>query len=81
MNLRDFIGQHPNAAFNMMTPVGYVYLTAENAKALLEGVGTTGHPGDPEMAVRIDAEEILTQTIISSNLNEGVWHLFTGSEE
>ena len=63
MTVKDFILQHPGSVLNMMTPGGYVYLTPENAQALLNGQSTKGHPGDPEMAMEIGAEELLSQVV------------------
>ena len=37
MNVRDFIRKYPDCSFDMMTPGGFVYLTAEQAKELLAG--------------------------------------------
>lgn len=77
MIVREFLTQHPDVITYMMTPGGYVYLTPESAQALLEGKSTAGHPGDPEMAVEIGAEELLPQTIHSAIYSAGSWHLLT----
>ena len=37
MNVREFIKKYPENDFDMMTPGGFVYLTAEQAKELLAG--------------------------------------------
>ena len=80
MTVKDFIIKHPNASFDMMTPGGYVYLTPEKAKDLLAGVSTKGHPGDPEYAMTVTAEELLPQRIDSRGYKNGVWSLFTVDE-
>ena len=81
MNVKDFITQHPGAALDMMTPGGYVYLTPEKAQALLGGESTTGHPGSPEYAMEIPAEELLSQHIHSANYSKGVWHMLTSYDQ
>jgi len=78
MDVKDFITQHPGATLEMMTPGGYVNLTPEKAQALLGGESTTGHPGSPAHAMKIEAEELLAQQVHSANLHEGVWCLLTG---
>ena len=77
VTVKEFITQHPNADLYMMTPGGYVHLTPESSQALLEGKSTSGHPGYPEMAVEIDAEELLPQTVHSINFSDESWHLLT----
>jgi len=83
MTVKDFITKHPGATFDMMTPCGYVYLTPEKATALLEGQSTKGHPGDPEYAMTVTADELLPQRVDSCGFKNGVWSLFTvdGPEE
>lgn len=81
MIVRDFIIQNPGADFDMMTPGGFVYLKPEQSKALLDGKPTEGHPGDPEMAVSIEAEELLKQNVLSSQYSKGAWRLLTGYPE
>jgi len=81
MNVKDFITQHPGATLDMMTPGGYVYLTPEKAQALLEGESTTGHPGSPEYAMEISAEELLSQHIHSANYSKGAWHMLTNYDQ
>jgi hypothetical protein len=77
VNVKDFLTKHPGAGFNMMTPGGFVRLSPEEAKDLLEGQSTKGHPGDPAMAMEISAEELLTQAVNSSNFKDGAWHILT----
>lgn len=61
----------------MMTPGGYVSLTPEKARTLLQGESAEGHPGDPEHAMKIDAEALLAQTVHSANFHAGAWRLLT----
>jgi hypothetical protein len=77
MTVKDLITQNPDASFDMMTPGGFVYLTPETAQALLNGESTLGHPGDPEMAMEVSAEELLPQIVDNANFSNGVWRLLT----
>jgi len=76
--VREFIERHPNAAFDMMTPYGFVYLTPEKAKLLLSGQNVKGHPGDIEYAMEITSEELLNQEVIRANFSGDVWHMLSG---
>jgi hypothetical protein len=75
--VREFITEHPGAAIDMMTPGGYVSLTPEKARALLQGESAEGHPGDPEYAMEIDAEDLPAQTVHSANFYDGAWRILT----
>lgn len=77
MIVRDFITQHPGATFDMMTPGGFVYLTPQKTKDLLDGNSVKGHPGCPEYAIEIDAEDLLMQTVITANYKNGAWNILT----
>lgn len=77
MTVRDFIIRHPDATLDLMTPGGYVYLTPEQTESLLAGGNTSGHPGDRALGMEITAEELLPQTICSTNYSKGVWHMLT----
>ena len=47
-------------AFHFMTPAGYVDLTARDAEKILAGeMKPKGHPGDPEYAMEMEAQELL----------------------
>ena len=46
--------------FHFMTPAGYVDLTAQDAEKILAGeMKPKGHPGDPEYAMEMEAQELL----------------------
>ncbi len=77
VTVREFIEKHPNVSFGMMTPGGFVYLTPEKAKLLLAGQSVKGHPGSPEYAVEITAEELLNQEVIEANFSGDVWHMLS----
>jgi hypothetical protein len=80
VTVRDFIEKHPDAAFDVMTPGGYVYLTPEKAQLLLLGQSVKGHPGSPEYAMEIPAEELLGQEVVNSNFADGAWHLLSDNK-
>ena len=78
MLVRDFIKKHPDDNLQMMTPGGFVYLTLEQSRELLDGKGVMGHPGDPAFTWKIEAEELLCQPVLSARWMDGVCHMMTG---
>lgn len=77
MTVRDFIIRHPEATLDLMTPGGYVYLKPEQARAMLNGQSTMGHPGDPAMGMEMPAGELLPQTVCNASFSKGEWHMLT----
>lgn len=77
MNVRDFIKKYPDCSFDMMTPGGFVYLTAKQAKELLAGRDVKADPGDPEYAVPMSAELLLSERVLTANWEKGVCHMMT----
>jgi hypothetical protein len=77
VTVREFIERHPGVSFDMMTPGGFVYLTPEKAKLLLSGQSVKGHPGDPEYAMEITADELLNQEVSDASFLDGAWHLLS----
>lgn len=77
ITLREFITAHPNAAFDMMTPGGYVYLTPETAQLLLSGQSVKGNPGSREYARDIPVEELLDQEICTADFSKGAWNILS----
>lgn len=77
ITVREFIERHPNVTFDMMTPGGYVYLTLEKAQLLLSGQSIKGHPGSPEYAMEITADELLNQEVCDANFSKGAWHMLS----
>lgn len=75
--VRSFLTDHAGEAFSMMTPCGFVELTAVQAKALLDGQSAVSHPGVAGITMELSADELLEQTIHSANLKDGVWYLMT----
>lgn len=78
MLVKDFIRQYPGASFDMMTPGGFVFLTAQQAKDLLAGKAVMAHPGDPAYAVNLDADELLREPVESARWEKQVCHMLTG---
>lgn len=81
ITVREFLTQHPDDAFLMMTPGGFVNLTAEQAKALLEGASVSGNPGCRGCDMEVTADELLPQRVGSRRLERGVWFLGTYDPE
>ena len=77
VTVREFLEKHHSVAFDLMTPGGYVYLTPEKAQLLLDGQSMHGHPGSPEHAVEISAEELLEQEVVNASFRENTWHLLS----
>lgn len=65
--VKGFLMEHPNATVDLMTLGGYVHLTPERGKALLDGIPVPAHPGASEGIRLVDAEEILDQRICACN--------------
>ena len=63
--VESFLRSHPNAELDMMSAYGFVYLTPEAGQVLLNGGEVSAHPGDPEYAINVPADEILCQQISS----------------
>lgn len=77
VTVREFIERHPNVAFDMMTPGGFVYLTPDRAESLLDGQSVKGHPGEIEYTHEIPAEELLNQEVVRANFNGTEWKLLS----
>lgn len=75
--VRDFLIDHKGGVFSLMTPCGFVSLTEAQAESLLEGHGTSSHPGVSGVSMDVSAEELLSQTVKSANRQNGVWYLLT----
>lgn len=75
ITVRELLTRYPSASFNMMTPGGYIFLTPEQAGALLAEESVSGNPGCSGHDMEITAGELLPQKIQSMNLEKGVWRL------
>ena len=75
--IQEFLENHKGAAFDMMTPGGYLYLTPEKAQSLLSGEDKKGHLGSQTYTVDIPTDEQLKQEVINANFNDGTWNLLS----
>ncbi len=85
MTIKEFIEAHPKARLDLLTPGGYVFLTPERSRALLNGESVAGNNGfgGKENEMEIDARSLLAQTILDvGRPAEGdIWHFLTGYPE
>ena len=75
--VRDFLAAHVGGVFSLMTPCGFVPLTAAQAEGLMSGHSTAAHPGVPGITMSLSADDLLGQTVNSATYANGVWHLLT----
>ena len=61
--VRGFLMEHPKATVDLVTPEGYLRLTPEDSKALLDGKPARISPGVPGFACGVDADIILDMQI------------------
>ena len=57
--VKELIEAHPNSSFDMITPMGYVFINAEQAADLLKGIPITGHLGFSGTEHSIEADDLL----------------------
>ncbi len=85
MTIKQFIEAHPKARLDLLTPGGYVFLSQERSRALLNGESVAGNNGfgGKENEMEIDAQSLLAQTILDvGRPTEGdIWHFLTGYPE
>lgn len=79
--VRDFISAHPGDDFHLMTPGGYVDMTAEGAADLLAGKSVPSHLGCTGYTRETPAEELLSQVIVSCNHHDGAWYIISNHPE
>lgn len=77
MLVKDFLKKYPNNNFQMMTPGGYVALSAQQAKELLEGRSVAAHPGVSGFEMEVDAKELLMESVLSANWRRGTCYMMT----
>ena len=75
--VRDFLATHVGGVFSLMTPCGFVPLTAAQAEGLMSGQSAAAHPGVPGITMSLSADDLLSQAVHSANYANGVWHLLT----
>lgn len=58
MIAKTYVQDHSDANFRMMTPYGYVDLTADQVQEFLEGCNVNAHPGESGCAITINSEKV-----------------------
>lgn len=84
MTVKEFIEQNPDATLDMMTPVGFMQLTPEQAAELLQGECVNAHPGDRESWAKVTMEELLPQEILHCKPHPHIhnyYYMFTAQEQ
>lgn len=84
MTVKKFIEQNPDATLDMMTPVGFLTLTPEQAAGLLQGECVNAHPGDHESWAAVTMEELLPQEILHCKPHPHIpnyYYMFTAQEQ
>lgn len=77
MFLREFIQKYPDDCLDMMTPGGFVYPhTGSRPRGCWPGKVSGASRADPECSMRLDAEELLSQKILSVRHQNHVCHMF-----
>jgi hypothetical protein len=77
MNVEKFISQHPGEKIEIMSPHGYIHLTPKACKELLEKKGVIADAGCSNITMRIKAEHILSQVVISQNCHNAARYIIT----
>lgn len=63
MTVQNFIEKHHQMTLHLMTPMGFIDLTPEKSKQLLDGQPLAMNPGCSECNMILPAEIILSQFI------------------
>ncbi len=80
MTVKSFLEQHPSEAICLMTPLGYVNLTAESIPKLLQGQSIYSHLGVSGSQQEISSAEILEQEFCQEPKKEqDIWYAMTQS--
>lgn len=77
MLVKEFLKKYPNDNFQMMTQGGYVDLSSQQAKELLEGKTVTAHPGVSGWEMEVDVKELLMESVLSANWRHGTCYMMT----
>ena len=56
--VRDFLATHVGGVFSLMTPCGFVPLTAAQAEGLMSGQSAAAHPGVPGITMSLSADDL-----------------------
>ena len=59
--VRDFLATHVGGIFSLMTPCGFVPLTAAQAEGLMSGQSAAAHPGVPGITMSLSADVFLVR--------------------
>ena len=77
MLVRNLLEKHPDSVFHLMTPGGFVDLTPEQVKRLLNGEDMKAHPGTIEYGIEVEAAEILNQEVQTINKKDNAFYILT----
>jgi len=75
MTLREFIGQHPGEALDIMASEGRILLEPNQVQRLLDGKPVIACPKDLRKAAYVQAEDLLEQTVCSAYPTRSLWRL------
>ena len=76
--LKDLLEACPEDDFHLMTPFGYVDLTAQDAEQLRQGAAMPAHTGESGWEIPIPAEKLLQQELVTARKTEnGQWYAIT----
>ena len=78
--VEQFLREYPDCTLDLITPYGYVTITPEQGRELLNGGQFYAHPGAPEYGMKMDAEEILCQefeTLLQDEKDPKLYNGFT----
>jgi len=76
--LKDLLEACPEDDFHLMTPFGYVDLTAQDAEQLRQGAAMPAHAGESGWEIPISAEKLLQQELVTARKTEnGQWYAIT----
>ncbi len=70
--IQEFLRRNPGSTLNLMTPSGYVILTPELAKTLLQGKSVSAHAGTDEARLSIPAEYLLSQELVEITPHQAI---------
>lgn len=75
--VKAFMERHSDEKVFMMTPGGYVFLLPEQICQLLSGQPVKANPATDRDCARINADELLSQSVENMNYADGVWYVIT----
>lgn len=75
-SLKQFILEHPDCSFDLYTPGGFAYLNPQEALQVLDGENIKGHLAEPDSAVSISSQELMSQYVFSAIKDSSDDYLF-----